>query len=52
MPTIVFGAGDLGHAHSLVEEVRINDILLAAETVARFLIACCGVLHGEEEHGR
>ena len=52
MPTIVFGAGDLGHAHSLVEQVRIDDILLAAETVARFLIACCGVVQGEEEHGR
>jgi acetylornithine deacetylase len=43
MPTIVFGAGDLGHAHSPDEQVRIDDILRAAEVLLKFLVDWCGV---------
>jgi acetylornithine deacetylase len=48
MPTIVFGAGDLGHAHGLDERVELDDILRAAEVLARFLTDWCGV-EGKEE---
>ena len=43
MPTIVFGAGDLGLAHSLEERIDMDDILRAAEILARFLADWCGV---------
>ncbi|OFX15461.1 MAG: hypothetical protein A2Z18_04860 [Armatimonadetes bacterium RBG_16_58_9] len=43
MPTMVFGAGDLGHAHSLNEQIRIADILRAAEVLIRFITDWCGV---------
>jgi len=43
MPTIVFGPGDLGHAHSLDEQIRMGDILRAAEVLVRFLVDWCGV---------
>ncbi|MCE5322965.1 ArgE/DapE family deacylase [bacterium] len=42
MPTIVFGAGDLGYAHSLNEQVKMDDILRAAEVLTLFLIDWCG----------
>jgi acetylornithine deacetylase len=43
MPTIVFGPGDLGHAHSLDEQIRTGDILSAAEVLVKFLVDWCGV---------
>ncbi|MEN6520097.1 MAG: ArgE/DapE family deacylase [Armatimonadota bacterium] len=43
MPTITFGAGDLGHAHSLDEQIIIDDILRAAEVLVMFLVDWCGV---------
>lgn len=49
MPTIVFGPGDLAHAHSLTEQVRIEDILRAAEVLVRFIIDWCGVQKQEEK---
>lgn len=52
MPTIVFGAGDLGYAHSSIEQVRMNDILVAAATIARFLVDWCGVEGQEDDHAR
>jgi acetylornithine deacetylase len=48
MPTLVFGAGDLGRAHALDERVEMDDILRAAEVLARFLADWCGV-EGKEE---
>jgi acetylornithine deacetylase len=50
MPTIVFGAGDLGHAHALDERVELDDILRASEVLARFLVSWCGVEGKEEEN--
>ena len=52
MPTIVFGAGDLCYAHSSIEQVRMNDILIAAGTIARFLVDWCGVEGQEDDHAR
>lgn len=43
MPTIVFGAGDLAYAHSLKEQVIMDDVLRAAEVLALFLVDWCGV---------
>jgi acetylornithine deacetylase len=42
MPTLVFGAGDLERAHSLDEEIRLEDMLRAAEVLVRFLVRWCG----------
>jgi acetylornithine deacetylase len=42
MPTLVFGAGDLRHAHALDEQIRLEDILRAAEVLVRFLARWCG----------
>jgi acetylornithine deacetylase len=43
MPTIVFGPGDLGLAHSLEERIDMADILRAAEVLAGFLADWCGI---------
>ena len=43
MPTIVFGPGDLAHAHSVDERIAMDDILRAAEVLVRFLADWCGV---------
>jgi acetylornithine deacetylase len=48
MPTLVFGAGDLAQAHALDERIVMDDILRAAEVLARFLVNWCGV-EGKEE---
>lgn len=48
MPTLVFGAGDLGQAHALDERIEMDDILRAAEVLATFLADWCGV-EGKEE---
>ena len=52
MPTIVFGAGDLSHAHASDEQIEMSGILSAAEVVARFLAGWCGVTEKEEGHAR
>ena len=52
MPTLVFGAGDLGHAHSLDERIDLDDILRAAEVLARFLARWCGPGRKEQAHAR
>jgi acetylornithine deacetylase len=52
MPTLVFGAGDLGLAHSLDERIAMVDILSAAEVLARFFVDWCGVGGKEESHAR
>lgn len=49
MPTIVFGPGDLGHAHSPDEQIRMGDILRAAEVLVKFLVDWCGVEESEQE---
>ena len=43
MPTIVFGPGDLGLAHSLDERIEMEDILSAAAVLATFLVDWCDV---------
>lgn len=50
MPTIVFGAGDLRHAHSFDERIDLGDILRAAEVIARFVASWCGVEAKESGH--
>jgi len=35
VPTVVFGPGDLGHAHGKDEQIRLGDILTAAEVIIR-----------------
>lgn len=52
MPTVVFGAGELGHAHSPDEEIDLRDILRAAEVLARFLARWCGAGGKERPHAR
>jgi acetylornithine deacetylase/succinyl-diaminopimelate desuccinylase-like protein len=39
---MTFGAGNLGHAHSLDEQIQIDDILRATEVLVRFLVNWCG----------
>jgi acetylornithine deacetylase len=43
MPTIVFGAGDLSHAHSATEEIKVADIIKAAQALTLFVMDWCGV---------
>ncbi|MGZ5496805.1 MAG: hypothetical protein ACXWFO_08620, partial [Candidatus Aminicenantales bacterium] len=50
MPTLVFGAGDLGHAHSLEERIDMGDIIRAAEVLAKFLVRWCGAGGKEQGH--
>jgi acetylornithine deacetylase len=52
MPTLVFGAGDLGQAHSLDERIDMGDIVRAAEVLARFLARWCGAGGKEQGHAR
>jgi acetylornithine deacetylase len=42
MPTITFGPGDLAHAHSLNEQIKLDDILAAAQILTLFVIDWCG----------
>lgn len=42
MPTVVFGAGHFPYAHSLEEQVSIDEINTAAKILADFLIRWCG----------
>jgi acetylornithine deacetylase len=43
IPTVVFGPGSLGFAHSNDEQIRLDDIASAAAILARFLVRWCGV---------
>ena len=43
IPTIVFGAGDLAHAHSAEEQVRVSDVIKAAQALTLFVMDWCGV---------
>lgn len=43
IPTVVFGAGSLGVAHSNEEHIRIDDVLTAAAVLARLAELWCGV---------
>lgn len=52
MPTIVFGAGDLRHAHAADEQIEMGGILSAAEVIARFLAGWCGIAGKEPGHAR
>lgn len=42
MPTIVFGPGSITEAHARGEKIDFNDVVKAAEAVARFVITWCG----------
>ena len=50
MPTVVFGAGDLGRAHATDEEIDMPDIIRAAEVLVRFLARWCGAGGKEQGH--
>ena len=41
MPTIVFGAGSIADAHAHNEKIDFNDIIKAAEVIARFIAEWC-----------
>ena len=41
IPTVVFGPGDIVHAHSGEEQIRFADIQQAADALARFLLDWC-----------
>ena len=42
IPTVVFGPGSLGHAHSKDEQIAMDDIHAAAATLATFAGRWCG----------
>jgi acetylornithine deacetylase len=44
MPAIVFGPGDIAHAHSNHEQIRMDDISKAAVAIASWLMDWCGVV--------
>jgi len=41
MPTVVFGPGSIRHAHSAEERIRVSEIIVAAETLVRFIEKWC-----------
>lgn len=43
MPTVVFGPGNVGHAHAVDEQIAIKDIETGAGILAEFLMRWCGV---------
>jgi acetylornithine deacetylase len=43
MPTVVFGAGSLVHAHANDEQVEIRDVLRAAKVLSALVVDWCGV---------
>lgn len=43
MPCVMYGAGDVHHAHRADEHIAIADLLTATKTVARLLLDWCGV---------
>ncbi len=42
MPTVVFGPGRIDDAHSASEQIEMDDIVTAAETLVRFVESWCG----------
>jgi acetylornithine deacetylase/succinyl-diaminopimelate desuccinylase-like protein len=42
IPTVVFGPGSLGFAHSNEEQIRLDDVARGAAILARFLMEWCG----------
>jgi acetylornithine deacetylase/succinyl-diaminopimelate desuccinylase-like protein len=42
IPTVVFGPGELGVAHSNREQIRLGDILTAAEILVHLVTDWCG----------
>ena len=49
MPCVMYGAGDVGWAHSADEHIVIDDLLTASKTIACLLVDWCGVAEGS--HG-
>jgi acetylornithine deacetylase len=43
MPCVMYGAGDVNHAHRADEHIAILDLLTATRTIAHLLIDWCGV---------
>jgi acetylornithine deacetylase len=43
MPTVVFGAGSLVHAHANDEQVEVRDVLRAAKMLSALVVDWCGV---------
>ena len=43
MPCVMYGAGDVNHAHRADEHISITDLLTATKTIAHLLIDWCGV---------
>ena len=43
MPCVMYGAGDVGWAHSADEHIIIDDLLTASKTIAFLLVDWCGV---------
>ena len=43
MPCVMYGAGDVGWAHSADEHIVIDDLLTASKTIACLLTEWCGV---------
>ncbi len=43
MPCVMYGAGDVNHAHRADEHISIPDLLTATATIAHLLIDWCGV---------
>ena len=43
IPTLVFGPGSLGVAHSDAEHIAVSDVLKGAEILAAFVADWCGV---------
>jgi acetylornithine deacetylase len=43
MPCVMYGAGDVNHAHRADEHISIPELLTATRTIAHLLIDWCGV---------
>ena len=43
MPCVMYGAGDVNHAHRADEYISIPDLLTATQTIAHLLIDWCGI---------
>ena len=43
IPTVVFGPGSLGVAHSDQEQIPVSDVLRGAEVLAAFVADWCGI---------
>jgi len=43
MPCVMYGAGDVNHAHRADEYISIPDLLTATKTIAHLLFDWCGV---------